>query len=398
MIPQIPFFDNNTYLDKNKKCADTPHKVNKSIENLNTFGFKDDGLLATEEKELLGQIMAYHNKRDSSFSYEMLRNALDIEICSTLKDCHLRLEMEFSYVELKRKSSGFAFKVDIKFHADEWKDYELYLIKMESLESESTSERTKGIIKDYKNGEVYFEVHKTALCIKKLYHIRFQFFSSSYQVLINTLLLINTHHLQNYFLEFDVAPEKCPITFKDHKKVEILEWFDKRVESNNEQMMAIKNIVNCTAYPFPFIIFGPPGTGKTSTLVECVAQILQHKPDSRILITAQSNSACDEIGVRLIKAVDRKKIFRIYASSQLKNQESTEMRKELLKISNLRGNREHGVTCEQIKYFNVVIVTLMKSNLLTTFKNRYNYYDYIFVDECASATEIECLVPIMGKI
>lgn len=373
--------------------TDCPHEVNKSIETLNNFGFKDNELLATKEKKLLNQIMAYH----SSFSYEMLRNALDIETCSILKDSDLQLEMKFSDVKLKRKSRGYTFKVDIKFHADEWKDYDLYLIPMKFLESKSKSKsEISPKIKEFKNGKVYFEYHGK-IAIEELYQIRFQFYSSSYQKLITSLLLINEQHLQNYFLEFDVAPEKCPIIFKDHKKVEILEWFDKRVETNNEQMMAIKKIVNCTAYPFPFIIFGPPGTGKTSTLVECVAQILQHKPDSRILITAQSNSACDEIGARLLKAVDRKKIYRIYSISQLKNQESTEMRKELLKISNLRNNRDHAVTSGQIEYFNVVIATLMKSNLLTKFKKRYNYYDYIFVDECASATELECLVPIMGK-
>lgn len=36
-------------------------------------------------------------------------------------------------------------------------------------------------------------------------------------------------------------------------------WFNKQVETNNEQQTAIKNIINGTAYPFPYVVFGPPG-------------------------------------------------------------------------------------------------------------------------------------------
>lgn len=47
------------------------------------------------------------------------------------------------------------------------------------------------------------------------------------------------------------------------------------------------------------IIHGPPGTGKTSTLVEYVLQHLQMYPNKRILITAPSNIAVDTIVERL---------------------------------------------------------------------------------------------------
>lgn len=47
------------------------------------------------------------------------------------------------------------------------------------------------------------------------------------------------------------------------------------------------------------IIHGPPGTGKTSTLVEYVIQHLKLYPDKRILITAPSNIAADTIIERL---------------------------------------------------------------------------------------------------
>ncbi|KAG1748034.1 P-loop containing nucleoside triphosphate hydrolase protein, partial [Suillus occidentalis] len=49
----------------------------------------------------------------------------------------------------------------------------------------------------------------------------------------------------------------------------------------------------------PFAVFGPPGTGKTITIVEAMKQLLKHKPNSRILATAPSNSAADIIASRL---------------------------------------------------------------------------------------------------
>lgn len=42
-----------------------------------------------------------------------------------------------------------------------------------------------------------------------------------------------------------------------------------------------------------FLIQGPPGTGKTSVIAEIVLQILKRNPDSRILLSSQSNVAVD---------------------------------------------------------------------------------------------------------
>lgn len=42
-----------------------------------------------------------------------------------------------------------------------------------------------------------------------------------------------------------------------------------------------------------FLIQGPPGTGKTSVIAEIVLQILKRDPNSRILLTSQSNVAVD---------------------------------------------------------------------------------------------------------
>jgi serine/threonine-protein kinase len=51
--------------------------------------------------------------------------------------------------------------------------------------------------------------------------------------------------------------------------------------------------------PSIFLIQGPPGTGKTTVIAEFVCQVLRKQPDARILVSAQSNVAVDNVLERL---------------------------------------------------------------------------------------------------
>lgn len=50
-------------------------------------------------------------------------------------------------------------------------------------------------------------------------------------------------------------------------------WFNKAIEKNPEQQAAVRNIVHNSSQNSPYLVFGPPGTGKTVTLVETILQV-----------------------------------------------------------------------------------------------------------------------------
>lgn len=74
----------------------------------------------------------------------------------------------------------------------------------------------------------------------------------------NAIKLMNIHRLESFFQSFDTdvrVPGKLQsigVQISD-----IFDWKNRQVAENVEQMTAVMNIVNCSAYPSPYVIFGP---------------------------------------------------------------------------------------------------------------------------------------------
>ena len=75
--------------------------------------------------------------------------------------------------------------------------------------------------------------------------------------------------------------------------------------------LQVYNMTYGTSYPRPYVLFGPPGTGKTSTVVEAIKQVWATDERSRILVAAPSNTAADLLASRLLVDVPSEDILRL---------------------------------------------------------------------------------------
>lgn len=88
-----------------------------------------------------------------------------------------------------------------------------------------------------------------------------------------------------------------------------IKWYDANL--NSEQKGIVHSILSSSLCKIPFLIHGPPGTGKTKTLVELTLQILQHNARPRILLTAPSVTAADTLALRLSSQLSPREMTRI---------------------------------------------------------------------------------------
>jgi len=85
---------------------------------------------------------------------------------------------------------------------------------------------------------------------------------------------------------------------------------------NYEQIRAIDNVLGRDYGTVPYIISGPPGTGKTKTLVELALQLISGKPDAHLLVCAPSDPAADILTKRLRQHLSPKELLRLNATSR----------------------------------------------------------------------------------
>ncbi|XP_069489430.1 helicase MOV-10 isoform X2 [Ambystoma mexicanum] len=173
-----------------------------------------------------------------------------------------------------------------------------------------------------------------------------------------------------------------------------LRLFDRNLENNQEQYKAVDQIVNGCSRPAPYLIFGPPGTGKTVTLVEAIKQILECIPTSHVLACAPSNSAADLLCERLLKHRDKRELFRLNASSR-----DFRIVPEVIKPC---CNWDDAKQChvypnkEILQGYRVIITTLVTAGRLVSANFPRDHFSHVFIDESGHAVEPECVTAIAG--
>ncbi|GAA5975720.1 hypothetical protein JCM10908_005257 [Rhodotorula pacifica] len=204
--------------------------------------------------------------------------------------------------------------------------------------------------------------------------------------------------------------------FPDHSDVALMasppeaadldcDWVDASL--NEEQQNAVRSIL-WGKQRLPLLLHGPPGTGKTKTLVEAIFQILKRHPDTHILVCGASNPSTDTLAMRL-RSLMPKDLFRLNAPSR----PFAEVRGELLPFCHVENDRFAMPSMSTLLSKRVICTTVLDASILL--RSRITNHDlstleiyvsgsihpnnppplakphfgYLLVDEAAQATEAD---------
>ncbi|CAH1395453.1 unnamed protein product [Nezara viridula] len=190
------------------------------------------------------------------------------------------------------------------------------------------------------------------------------------------------------------------------ERIKKIRWFNKGL--NRQQKEAVKNVLLGEARPLPYVIFGPPGTGKTVTVVETILQLHALIPESRLLVATPSNSAADLITERLLDAGDLEQgdLLRMVGYHYLEQGRiaasivpyAAVPDVKAINVAGLSGSSHEGVQMcgrELLGQHRVTVGTLGCLGLLYNMGFPRGHFTHVIVDEAGQATEPELLIPMV---
>ena len=165
-----------------------------------------------------------------------------------------------------------------------------------------------------------------------------------------------------------------------------IQCFSQNIESNEPQKRAVESIIKYRRN-YPFVLFGPPGTGKTHTLSEAICWLLVNG-GKRIIVCCATNSAADNIYERIMSIL------------KFKNQNEHNNLPVYMRFKSLFRCKQDGLDYfeqeQQILHNseNVRLVVCTSSTAFTLFDTLS--FDYLFMDEAGSTQETESLQAMIG--
>ncbi|KAI5643200.1 AAA domain-containing protein [Phthorimaea operculella] len=193
----------------------------------------------------------------------------------------------------------------------------------------------------------------------------------------------------------------------------IQKYYNKLMKENPEQRSAVEHIVGGTSGTAPYLLHGPPGTGKTVTIVEAILQLLTKDSTNRILVCTESNMAADHIAVSLVKYARSflQKKFLLRACSKTRDWKT--LPKSLQQYTNRTlfledegqldlnpvADRKREMELEMLMFRTHSIVVTTLSYAATYTKHcTTRPITHLFIDEASQASEPACLIPITGLL
>ncbi|KAL8801273.1 MAG: hypothetical protein Q9182_004580 [Xanthomendoza sp. 2 TL-2023] len=197
-------------------------------------------------------------------------------------------------------------------------------------------------------------------------------------------------------------------------------WLRRMLFPNDSDGKAVDGVLSRSYGNIPFLVNGPPGTGKTKTMVEIVTQLaFDAENEGAILVCAPSDSAADTLALRLRTHIEPKVMFRLNDFSRT----FAEVPQEILPYCYVQSDVFNLPPLPELMACKVVIATCRATDILVQARitnsdlvileintldmlnpqlatkrrkarNISLHWTALLVDEAAQATEPEMLIPI----
>jgi helicase MOV-10 len=134
-------------------------------------------------------------------------------------------------------------------------------------------------------------------------------------------------------------------------------------------------------------VFDSPGTGKTFTVVEIIAQLVRRDASVRVLACTPSQAAAGLLVERLAAAgLDSDKLYHLNVSSTYEEEMSDDVQAPT--HTGIPGR-------ERLLAFRVVLSTCSKAGILQNLNVPVGHFSHIVIDEATQAEEPLVMIPIM---
>ncbi|XP_073950625.1 putative helicase MOV-10 isoform X2 [Choristoneura fumiferana] len=190
-----------------------------------------------------------------------------------------------------------------------------------------------------------------------------------------------------------------------NKRVElkpIYTWYNPLIQSNEEQRSAVQHILSKSSQRAPYMVFGPPGTGKTMTIVEAIIQVVMYSSKYRVMVCTDSNMAADHIALMLARYNKKLNINNFILRANSKSRVWSVMPPELIPVSNGSDYANaYSVTNYAMSAYRIVVTTLLHAAKYGSPRAQQSHkleMSHLFIDEAAQASEPAALVPVCGLL